>query len=92
MKRRARNLSEMISKGTLKVGQKLFAQYKGQPITATVNRRGDVKIDGETVHSLSTAARRACAKRGKENPAVNGWGFFKVKQGRNLVVISDLRG
>jgi hypothetical protein len=87
------NYSTVIESGKLKLGQKVYVTYgfrqsdKGKKDFEGILRKDGVEISvkGKTeTLSLSTAGQTICRSCGKENPAINGWIFWHIKDGRTL--------
>ena len=85
------SLADLISAGIVKSGRKIRASYKGTDYNGTIQKDGTVKVEGNVYDSLSTAGRAVQRMGGNENPAVNGWAFFKVNVEGEWVPISTLR-
>lgn len=74
-------------KGVLKNGQGLYATYKGKSYRATYYARSGIKLNGKMYPTLSGAAKRIV-----DRGTVNGWSFWKCKDGDgNLVAVKALR-
>jgi len=74
-------------KGLLRDWQRIYAKYKGKEYKAKVLPSGSIKLNGKLYDSPSAAAK-AIIERG----TVNGWNFWKYKDGSgNLVSIGSLR-
>lgn len=74
-------------KGTFPGGKVIYATYKGKEYKAWVRTNGGIRFRGRTYDTPSGAAK-VIIERG----AVNGWNFWKYKDGSgNLATIGNLR-
>ncbi len=73
-------------KGLFPENVRLYGPYKGEVHKAILRPSGLIRFDGETYNSPSAAG--AAAKGGK---ATNGWAFWKIKQGEELVALRQFR-
>jgi len=74
-------------KGLLRDWQRIYANYKGKKYKAKVLPSGSIKIN-EKIYNTPTAAAKAIVDRN----TVNGWNFWKYKDGKgNLVPMKTLR-
>ncbi len=64
----------------------IYAPYKGQVFKAWLRPSGSIRFNGETYDSPSAAG--AAARGGK---ATNGWVFWKVRQGKDMVRLKEFR-
>ena len=72
-------------KGIVGGGKRIYATYKGEDYKAIVYNNGRIKFNGQFYDSPS-AAGKAARKR-----ETNGWIFWAVRKGGELVKLSKLR-
>jgi len=80
-------LLAMIEAGVIKTNLQLQGKYKGKEFTATTQKDG-VLFRGKTFTSFSSAASAAMSTVIGGKPAVDGWLFWRTKDGSK---VSDLR-
>ena len=78
-------LSQVISKGLLKIGQELYFEYgpKGKTktrFTGIVQKNG-IEVDGE-ISSVSVSSLRCIQKISPSRTTSNGWVVWKTKDGK----------
>jgi hypothetical protein len=87
------SISDLIKKGLLQIGQKLFMEYKPRRgdkkrYEANINDDGTINVLGQNYSSSSYAALAGIQEAGSERKTVNGWTSWKNEQDKTL---ADLR-
>jgi len=87
------SILDLIERGILQIGQKLFMEYKPRGkdkkiFEAYLNEDGAISVLNQNFSSPSYAALAGIQDAGSERKTVNGWASWKNEQGRTLV---DLR-
>lgn len=88
------SLSDLIEKGFLKVGEKLFMEYKPRNgenkkrYEAIINDDGSLELLGQIYSSPSYAALAGIQSAGSERKTVNGWTSWKNSKGK---ILSEIR-
>jgi hypothetical protein len=91
-------VKDLIEVDLIRPPLELSRTYKGQQLSARIERDGRVSCLGETYESVSVAAgyaRRAVigAKHGRKYPQTNGWTFWRFRdedgQVRELTVLRE---
>jgi hypothetical protein len=77
---------ERPCKGLFPKTVRIYAPYKGEVYKAWLRRSGSIRFNGKTYDSPSAAG--SAARGGK---ATNGWAFWRVKQGKELVRLKEFR-
>ena len=72
-------LADLIGDGLLKAGVRLFCEYKGQTLEATLLADGDVKYEGRQYSSPSAAGAAARQTVTGRQMSTNGWKFWQVE-------------
>lgn len=70
-------LSDLISAGTLTAPLRLFREYKGTELEATLLPDGQVSFQGKRYSSCSTAADAARVSISGRRMSTNGWEFWQ---------------
>jgi len=88
--RQAITVAGLVAIGVIRPPLELSKTYKGQRLTARIERDGRVNFLGQSYESVSAAAGAARASvlripKGKEPPATNGWAFWQFKDADNQV-------
>jgi len=87
------SISDLVGKELLKVGDKLFMEYKPRhgskkKYEATLNEDGTVNFLGQNYSAPSYAALAGIQDAGSDRKTVNGWTSWKNAEGKTL---ADLR-
>jgi len=86
------SLAELVQSGVLPTSMKLFAQYKGRDLEATVLPDGGVEFQGRRYGTPSAAGAAAKSTVTGEKLATNGWDFWQVRDsGGQAHKLADLR-
>jgi hypothetical protein len=86
-KKKTKSEGDLPLKGLLRNGQGIYATYKGNEYHAIVYSSGIIRFKGK-VYDTPTGAAMAVIDKG----AVNGWNFWKLKDGAgNFVSLQTLR-
>jgi predicted type IV restriction endonuclease len=82
-------LADLINGGLLSAPLKLFRNYKGKAMEASLLSDGSVEFEGHTYKSCSTAAEIARSKVTGRKMNTNGWSFwqFHDNQGNSRMLI-----
>ena len=85
--RRAAGKEGLALRGLVRNGQGIYARYKGVEYRAVVYSTGVIRLKGKRYSSPSGAAKAIVERR-----TVNGWRFWKYKDGSGeLRALGDLR-
>jgi len=89
---RAMSLLDLIAANALKLPVRLFRQYKGKILEATVLASGEVEFGSQRYGSLSAAAEAARASVAGRRMSTDGWRFWRLQdqQGQERA-LGDLR-
>jgi len=86
-KRKTKVTKERPLRGKFPGGKVIYAKYKGKEYKAWVRTNGGIRFKDQ-LYDTPTGAAKAIIERG----AVNGWNFWKYKDGKgNLVKLQTLR-
>jgi hypothetical protein len=85
--RKTKVVKERPLRGVFPGGKVIYAKYKGNIYKAWVKRNGGIRFKGQ-IHDTPTGAAKEIIEKG----AVNGWNFWKYKDGAgNLIKLRTLR-
>lgn len=96
MKKRI-SLTDLIEKNIIKPNHKIYSKFKGNEFIAKIDKEGFVILDGKRYTSLSIAAGNIKSKingkpkDGRPYIRVNGWSFWKYKNGSKIEPMDNLR-
>jgi Restriction Enzyme Adenine Methylase Associated len=87
-------LRDLIASGSVRLPLDIETTYKGQQLTARIEADGNVKWNGGTYDSLSTAggmARKSIvgAPPGREYPQTNSWTFWRFRDADGRLAFVD---
>jgi predicted type IV restriction endonuclease len=86
------SLADLISAGLLSAPLRLFREYKGNLVEATLLPEGTVQFEGTTYDSCSTAAESARATITGRKMNTNGWSFWQyLGAGNQKSTLADAR-
>lgn len=86
------SLSDLLSRGALKAGDKLIRSSASGDVTAVITEAGMIRLqNGDEFSSPSAAAGRANALLGGTGSSFNGWDYWSIDQNGILVPLKSLR-
>lgn len=92
------SVSDLIAAGLISPPTRLERTYKGESLTAIIEKDGRIKFGADLFDSLSLAAGAARSSviglpANGRHPATNGWEFWRVKDaGGKEVSLGEMRG
>jgi hypothetical protein len=85
-------LRDMCASGKISLPMRLFSEYKGQRLEATLLHIGEIEFQGKRYASPSAAGTAARASISGRRMATNGWDFWRFQSdGQAAQTLADLR-